>query len=143
MRASFTLFIITGLSTPACQIADKDRCPDYLVWSSSYKSCVPIAEDDTDSDTTNGTDSETDGGVSGLGNECVDQPDCAPYDADYCAINPLTPNDPGYCTIFDCVAGDCPGDYQCCDCTEQGADAAVCMNADDAAAAIGFGCSCS
>lgn len=52
--------------------------------------------------------------VTGLGEVCTDQKQCADKEATYCMIDPSTGE--GYCTVKGCTnaAGSCPDDYSCC-----------------------------
>jgi hypothetical protein len=104
------------------------------------------ADTDTDADTDadaggdSGTDTETDVG-SGLGTVCGSSTDCAAFEANFCAISPLAPSDPGYCTFENCSAGECPTPYLCCDLSGLGYGIA-CLNEEDTATATGFGATC-
>jgi len=80
---------------------------------------------------------------NGLGTPCADDTDCADLEAAACALNPMAPDDPGYCTIEDCVAEDCTGDYQCCDCSASSmVDGVFCASAEDASMVGAYGCTC-
>jgi hypothetical protein len=52
--------------------------------------------------------------VTGLGETCKSQPECAGKGADYCMIDPT--NGIGTCSIKDCTVSpnSCPGEYTCC-----------------------------
>jgi hypothetical protein len=141
MKSFFPFFGAVGLVLCACDIADEDRCPDGMVWVAQYKSCQLVSDgQDTDDPGDGGADG---GGVSGMGEECMTDADCEEYEADYCALDPFAPDDPGYCTVYDCEPGACPGDYVCCDCTGVGLEAPFCLQPADAEAAAGYGCTCS
>ncbi len=73
----------------------------------------PKPEPDTSSDT--GVDNEP---PSGQGQSCTkDGKECDGYDADYCAVNPVAPDD-AYCTTSGCQdSKSCENGYACCDCT--------------------------
>jgi hypothetical protein len=94
---------------------------------------------DTDSDTED-DGGPTDAGV-GLGETCMNSSDCQDYAADSCLTHPMSPGDPGYCTIQNCVAADCPEGWQCCDCDSLGWVIA-CMDDANAATATSMGCTC-
>jgi hypothetical protein len=153
-----------------CTIDDGDRCPDGMRWNAEYASCeCPVGDGyyletdpddpadaeclpcvaestspDCDTDTDTG-DTETDtpdgGDDSGIGTTCSSSEDCADFEADYCALNPLAPEDPGYCTFENCESGECPDGYQCCDLTGLGLTVA-CLTDVDAEQAEGFGATC-
>lgn len=134
-----------ALGQVGCTIADEDRCVEGYEWSQQYLSCLLVEDDDTD--TGEDTD-EDDGGSSGdgsvelgLGEECTESTECADYTADYCIISPMAPSEPGYCTIEDCIASDCPSGWQCCDCTGLGWVQA-CMDDANATTAATYGCTC-
>jgi hypothetical protein len=52
--------------------------------------------------------------VTGMGDECTTQSDCAGKDANYCALDPTS--GVGLCTIEDCTTSpdNCPSGYRCC-----------------------------
>ena len=94
----------------ACVIDDEDRCPSGFYWDNDLKSCLQEEEE------------EDAGGCvieegNGLGEECMEDADCADYVADFCQTNPLTPDAPGFCTVTNCSPADCACEYSCCDCT--------------------------
>lgn len=170
MERALIAAVFGALGLAGCTIDDSDRCPDGLRWSEEYASCecpvgdgyyiqtdpddaaeyecLPCTADSTspDCDTdTEPADTETDdpdgGGDTGIGTVCEDESDCAGLEADYCALNPLAPADPGYCTFEDCAPGGCPGGYQCCDLSGLGLTIA-CLTDEDATQAEGYGATC-
>ncbi len=155
-------FWVVFLVSFGCSIDDADRCEKGFTWDPDVQSCRKDAEDtdtatstdadadaDADADTDTDTDTEVDAGddsgdadtVSGLGEECWDQDECAEYEADFCVLSILKPDDPGFCSIKDCNPGGCPDGYQCCDCSGLGSDI-MCLTDEGAATAGGYGCSC-
>jgi hypothetical protein len=68
------------------------------------------------------------------GNECTAYPE-----ANYCLIDPRTPDAPGFCTIPDCEPGGCPTGYLCCNCFVM----VNCLSEVAAETAVAEGCSCS
>ncbi len=107
----------------SCSIDDENRCLDGFVYAKMSKTCIPEDTGSADTETGSGADAggdedsgaAGDGGSTGLGEYCETQEECAPYEADYCAVNPLTGE--GSCTYQDCDATSCPAGYTCCDCT--------------------------
>ncbi len=96
---------------------------------------------DTDTDTDSDTDS--DAGVDGMGEICSGDQDCAQFEtADFCAVNPLTQE--GNCTVADCVGGDCPDTYLCCDCIASGVfEKTICADEANAGSLVSMaGCTC-
>jgi hypothetical protein len=87
-------------------------------------------------------DTDTGNAETGLGVSCEGDEDCAGFEADTCLINAYLTE--YYCTIIDCTAEQCEGDYQCCDCTgTAGFDATLCLSAQDASMASSMaGCAC-
>lgn len=150
-----------------CSIADEDRCGDGLWWDESVQACRPV-----DTDTSAGSDTGTandggpgdsDGGDGGadsafggdtatpaatetgptFGDECTTDADCTGAKvASFCQLNPLTPGEPGFCTLRDCVPGDCPDGYQCCDCSHLN-NVISCVPDEGAAQAEAYTCVCS
>ncbi len=148
-RASILFFLVPlALIVVGCTIADKDRCVAGYEWSEEFLSCL-LVEEDTDSETETESDTgDDDGGTDedasvevGLGEECMGPGDCADFQADYCLTSPFAPSDPGYCTIQDCQASDCPSGWQCCDCTGL-SWVQACMDDDNATLAATYGCTC-
>ena len=170
MKRSIIAALIGVSGIAGCTIDDEDRCPEGMRWTAEYASCeCPVGdgyyletdpddladvtclpcvaestspECDTDTDT---GDTETDtpdgGDGTGLGTPCADDGDCAEFEADLCALNPLDPEAPGYCTFEDCTPGGCPEGYQCCDLSGLGLTIA-CLTDADAVQAEGFGATC-
>lgn len=87
-------------------------------------------------------DTDTGDPDSGLGASCESDEDCAGYAADTCLVNAYLSEH--YCTFLDCTAGQCAGDYECCDCSGvAGFEAVLCLNAGDASMASSMaGCAC-
>jgi hypothetical protein len=124
----------------ACTVDDDDRCPSGYYWVDDLKVCL---ERDEVSDA-GGEECPSDAGV-GLGAECMDNESCACFVADFCQKNPLNPpEDPGACTISDCVPADCVSDYLCCDCTGTAVPfaAPICVNEAIIDQLVGAGCTC-
>jgi hypothetical protein len=123
----------------ACAMDDSDRCSGDLLWNRETLTCVAAPEDaGTDSDHSNdptdaGLSDGSTTGTEGLNEPCHGNQDCASFDEDYCVINPLQPDQEGYCTITDCTKGNCPDGYQCCDCTNQAGYPIACFKDADAA----------
>jgi hypothetical protein len=149
MKTACRLVLLCAILAPACEISDADRCPDGYVYDAERRFCVvdPGGDGDTDADSDADSDADTDpdgGPPSGLGEACASQEECEGYDADYCAINPMT--SVGYCTIQDCEMGACPDGYQCCDCTSSGVlpPGVACLTDSDAtqASSVLGGCTC-
>lgn len=130
------LFLMAG-----CSIPDDKRCPAGFTFDSETMTCVKDvdagadADSDADSDADADSavdggpdsgdgggdadsDADTDGPPTGLGETCQDDEDCVGFDAANCVKNPLAPAEPGYCTVVDCEADDCPDPYACCDCRD-------------------------
>ena len=117
--------------TAGCTVDDDERCVDGYVWNDVEKACLlPIdtsAADDTVSETVQGEDTGTSTDSStgsdsepeiGLGETCVDDNSCSGYQANYCLLDPSAPSNPGICTILNCTAGGCGGQFTCCDCAK-------------------------
>ncbi len=158
-RIALSLFGSAAL-VAGCTMSSGDRCPSGYHWDPDNTVCKKCDEDEVwdtegyeclpDSDTGTGTgggtdtDTESDsGGVSGMGESCSSDDDCSDYDADYCAINPMTQE--GYCTIDDCAPGGCPAGYQCCDCSESTLlpQISACISEDEVDLVEGMGgCTC-
>jgi hypothetical protein len=120
MRASFLLVVMTAMVAA-------------LVSGCSYDTDGEPYPVDTDT-----------GADSGIGTECSDDTDCAGLEADLCALNPMDTEEPGYCTLVDCEPGECPGDYQCCDCEEVDPIYVIfCTHPDQVSLVEMAGCSCS
>lgn len=91
-----------------------------------------------DGDSGSGGDAGLD---SGVGAVCSSGEDCAEFDANYCAISPLSPTEPGYCTFENCSPGGCLAPYRCCDLSGLGL-AIACLNEADAQMAQSFSATC-
>ena len=147
MRHLLLVMLVALATATGCDIDDADRCPVGYDWSPEAKACIE-QDTDTDSDTDTGIDGDagTDGGGSdGLGAECFGDDDCEDFDADYCVLNPLAPDDPGYCSYAGCETSNdtCPAPYICCDCTGLGIEDTSCVTPEDAETVQLYGCVCS
>jgi hypothetical protein len=76
--------------------------------------------------------------VTGLGDSCTGQTQCADKEANFCILDPSTSK--GYCTVKGCTnsAGSCPDDYRCCVLPES-YGGAVCLDATAYQAAQSMG----
>lgn len=120
---------ILGFLFIGCVVDDADRCLGKYTWNAAQSACVPKSDNiDTDTintvDTATTTSSESEVEVSsdtqpeqGLGEVCNSDAECVGFEASYCMLNPMSPGDPGICTISDCDADVCGEDYTCCDCS--------------------------
>ena len=114
--AALALFAVTG----GCAFEDDERCPDGYQWNPDRNYCV--MEEEIEEDGGPGADSgsvecvENEAGLDGLDQECFSDADCAGCTADYCLLNPMTPDDPGGCTLSGCESAGCGPDHLCCDC---------------------------
>jgi hypothetical protein len=139
----------------SCTIADEDRCESGYTWDSKVKSCRKNPDTDVETDSATNTDldsgaatddggpgTDQDTGPAGLGEVCTkDGNECAGYDiANYCAYDPTNPTASGICTIQNCSPGDCPAQYQCCNCMDI---VITCVPPDGVESAIQKGCTCS
>jgi len=117
-----------------------NECAD----SDTHADCPQGGDADTDTDTDTDADADAGpdgGGGSGLGTVCSSSDDCAELEAGFCALSPLAPEEPGYCTFENCNAGECPSPYLCCDLSGLGYGIA-CLDEEDTATATGFGATC-
>lgn len=91
-----------------CAPDDKDRCDDDQIYQGGYCEAAP----DQDSEVENPYE---DSGVTGLGEPCSSQDECADLEADYCAMQPGANS--GNCAVSNCSTVDdqCPLDLICCD----------------------------
>lgn len=129
--ASSLLVLSISLAQSACTLPDDMRCPkgyfyvpellscclDSDIFNGMY--CEPPEPVDTDPVEDSGmpSDGGEQTGESGIGTTCTSSLDCAAFEANYCAVNPLGPN---YCTFENCgstAIPECPVGYSCCDCT--------------------------
>jgi hypothetical protein len=117
----------------ACTMSEDERCPkgyqyiseikvccleeddkgNEIIWDG--KKCAPVVPEDTNPPETDSAELP-----EGLGVSCTqsgDSPECQGKEADFCALNPLSPAD-AYCTTVDCTPGNCPSGYQCCNCDQ-------------------------
>ena len=121
----------------ACTIDDEDRCPDGFYWDGDFKSCFEEEVEDAGDCV---IPPET-----GYGRECFQSSECEGREAAFCLTNPLTPGEPGSCTIGDCVAEDCLCDTVCCDCAAVPQitwGVPVCIGQENAGLLGGMGCTC-
>jgi hypothetical protein len=150
-RAGLTAVGVLALLIVGCTISDADRCGKGLIWDDKVKGCleeIPDTESatdtetDTETDTATETDTENDdaGNQSTFGTPCFSNEVCT-GEVDFCQLNVLTPDDPGLCTVDNCVPADCPDAFQCCDCSIFGQNI-TCIPDDAALQATGFGCTC-
>ena len=142
---------LAGLGA-GCEMSDGDRCPNGYHYDPINTVCEVCAEDEVWNETTYACEADTDSGTdtgtggeapTGLGEPCQSDADCAGYEADFCAVNPMSGD--GYCTIEDCALGECPAPYLCCDCTESTMlpPGFACLTEDDASLASSMGgCTC-
>jgi hypothetical protein len=73
----------------------------------------PAADASSTTDQEGGDGESGKAALTGLGNACATDADCAGKDADYCAVNLLTKE--GICTIKCADSADiCPDTYTCC-----------------------------
>ena len=122
------------------QCADSDTHPECDTDTASDTGADTDADTDADAGADGGADTDTTADT-GLGTECTSSDECAEFEADYCAISPLAPSEPGYCTFENCTPGSCPAPYLCCDLSALGYGIA-CLNEADATTAAGFGATC-
>ncbi|MDD5306173.1 MAG: hypothetical protein PHU25_02520 [Deltaproteobacteria bacterium] len=120
-----------------CTPSDSERCQSGYLFHPENGSCQPIEDGGTDSETSNLDAGNPDAGnpdggdtgdlPTGLGESCTDNEQCADYEADYCAINPLTQE--GFCTVENCTVSpdDCPQGYRCCDSPESYGQPNLCI----------------
>lgn len=99
------------------------------------------AVSDSSSADAGAVDAGENGNFSGLGTVCHSTDECAGYAADYCLLDPTSPDSPGICTTTDCDTKGCPNAYQCCDCSGVGMEI-MCVS-DDSVAAVSAFCQCS
>ncbi len=137
------------LLTAGC-LGSKEICPDGFEYNAQIGLCFKEQTDDDGgrSDTAGdaGEAGFDGGGASGIGESCTDNPDCAAYDADFCALDPMSRGE-GYCTAIDCLPGQCAQGYQCCDCTSSDVMPAemkiqICFKDADAQMSSLAGCGC-
>ncbi|MCU0662382.1 MAG: hypothetical protein MUC50_08675 [Myxococcota bacterium] len=162
-ETTLVAFALLGLVVSACTLSDDERCPSGYAFDTETKTCkskdcgegfvfneqtLLCEEIDTGPGTDSGNDTDGEplcGQGHELGDECDSDGDCTPC---VCFKNPLHLSDPGYCTQQDCAPGNCPGGYNCCDCTkselaqQMGLDRVACVTESDATVAAGAGCEC-
>lgn len=130
------LFSIVVSVVSGCVVSDDDRCPG-LVWDAEVSACYAP---DTDTETTSDSGADAGDTPSGFGTPCFSNDACT-SEVDFCQLNILTPDEPGICTVVDCVPMDCPETYQCCDCSKLGQNI-TCIPDEGAVQAAAFGCTC-
>ncbi len=127
-----------------CTVEQADRCSEGFVWDPEVLACR-LVEIDTEPDAgpdTDSGDTDTDTNMElGIGELCWSDADCATFIASYCQLSPFNPDDPGFCTIKDCLAGQCPTGYLCCDCSSLGSQV-TCLTEESAESAEQYGCTC-
>jgi hypothetical protein len=163
VRLSRWAHAVLGLSLllVSCTVPENQRCPDGYEYRDDWKVCIRIPEEASTGgvagaagaggSAANGASSAGAAGTAegtpdevALGDACFDQGDCG-GSVDYCLLNPLTPDDPGICTIADCSAPACGGDYVCCDCDSValvGWPAPLCIPNQQESQLTGLGCTC-
>ncbi len=127
MNKALLITIWFSVYWSSCTVDDEDRCLNGYDWDPEVLTCRKI-EKDTDTSTAatdvaqdagedSGTTGDSDGNLpSGYLEPCEKQGDCAAYEADYCLINPLEPEQSA-CVTQNCTPGSCPAGSICCDCT--------------------------
>lgn len=110
----------------SCSLSDSERCDKGQTYRENK--CYDDSDGGADSETSTGEGTDTsgtdDGGVdggdagpdlpTGMNEPCTKQADCAGFEADYCAYDPI--NKKGACTVQNCKTSpdDCPEGYACC-----------------------------
>jgi hypothetical protein len=159
--SSWVAFGALGLT--AC-VTNANRCLPGFEFSASYDACLDLdggadsaAAPSTAPDAGGDSASANDAGGGGeggagasaadLGKVCNGASDCSGL-SNYCLKSPENPSAPGYCSIPNCTAGgECTSAYQCCACaaaalSELQALPIVCVDLDDSATLVSFGCTC-
>jgi hypothetical protein len=158
--APFAAIAATGLS--GC-VTNANRCLPGFEYSAPYDACLDLdAGSDSGGASTvadsggapaNQSDAAVDGGEAGagestadLGVTCNSASDCSGA-ASYCLKSPANPSAPGYCSIPNCVKGGCTSAYECCSCaaaalSELKSLPTVCVDLNDSATLVSFGCTC-
>jgi hypothetical protein len=138
------IFIIAAASVLAsCSVGD-DKCGKGFV--EKFGACAKVtatggrtsvAPPDADLDAL-GEENQT-VTITGLGDACKNQNDCAEKSANYCAIDPT--NGIGVCSIKDCTVSpnSCPGEYRCCKLPALFKFPPICIPPDKYAYATGMG----
>ncbi len=138
-----------------CVPGDDDRCPAGYRYLPRLRVCdkQPVADggagDRPDAGATTDSGSDDDAGAEdvddnrppGLGEPCTEDAQCERFQADFCAVNPLSST--GYCTFTNCAADSCPAQYLCCDCQYEAMEAVLCLSEAEAGPADEYGiCTC-
>ncbi len=112
MRCLLKLLPAAAVAMAAgCAMDDDDRCTGGLEWRPDEAACVALEDTEEPADTSPVQE--------GLGDVCWTDTDCAAFAAtgyDFCLLDPTDPTVEGMCTLPDCTASDCGGEFQCCDC---------------------------
>ncbi len=136
-------FAVLVIVAVGCELDPDDRCQDGFYWDEDVLSCRLVevdTEPDAGPDPDAGTDTDTNT-TSGIGTQCYSDADCADFEANYCQLHPLEPENPGVCTFKDCLPGECPTGYLCCDCSNLGS-VITCVDLEGAESAESYGCTC-
>ena len=139
-RAALGCLLLAILFIVGCDIPASERCGegDKFEWNPESRKCKLRDTDTSDGGT---GDSGTDGDLpSGLGEPCTKQEECEGFEANHCNARDVRPN--GYCSIKDCQPGECPAEYQCCDCTVPGFGISCVSEIDVSAAENIMSCVC-
>jgi hypothetical protein len=141
-----------SVAVAAC-VTSENRCPAGYDYVPAYNACAAEARDasadaTSDASTPVSDAAQSDGGASGLGTACGGDPDCAGKKASYCLKDPLSPDDPGVCSVPQCSPSDCGDSYDCCDCGSaavpqlQSWPRGICVPRESVESAKSFGCVC-
>lgn len=129
-----------------CTIQDSDKCVDGLQYDKEMGACVDPEEGATD---TNGNPSDGGAGdsgpsdageVTGIGEPCTVQENCADYYADYCIKDPSA--EQGACTVQNCPQNACPALFLCCKCPDAFGIPSICIGEEDTGELEKMTCSC-
>lgn len=135
------LFAFVIMMAAGCGLPDEDRCPGGYTYNPDKLACEKNETGDSQAGSDNASDTATDSigddTPTGIGQECADNDDCADFEADVCAVNPMTKV--GYCTIVDCSPGECPSGYQCCTCAGEDKTRDICLTDTQAGLATQVG----
>lgn len=95
------------LAVCGCIPDDAERCREGFVLIDA--DCWPATDTVYDTDSSLEPDTETGSNgqhtPTGLGDACTSSEDCAGKEADYCALDPAKPDEPGGCTLSNCNPG--------------------------------------